>query len=53
MKVKELKPILEHLDDDLEVNFVVVSNKKKKEENNETVWIPFGGDDSYDESFWA
>lgn len=50
MKVKELKPILGYLDDDLEVNFAVVSNK----EDNKTVeWIPFGGDDSYDESFWA
>lgn len=53
MKVKELKPILEYLDDDLEVNFAIVSNKKDNESKETIEWIPFGGDDSYDESFWV
>lgn len=50
MKVKELKPILEHLDDDLEINFAIVSNK---EDNKTAEWIPFGEDDDYDECFWS
>lgn len=53
MKVKELKPILEHLDDDFEVNFTIVSKKEDNESKETIEWIPFGGDDSYDESFWA
>ena len=28
MKVRELKPILKYLEDDLEVNFAIISNKK-------------------------
>lgn len=44
MKVKELKPILEYLD---EANFTIVSNNESKETDE---WIPFGGDG---ESFWS
>ncbi len=39
MKVKELKPILEYLDDDLEINFAVVSNKEEKKRASEEIYL--------------
>lgn len=42
MKIKELKPILEHLDDDLEVNFAIVSNKEKKKKDKRGDLPKFG-----------
>lgn len=52
MKVKELKPILEYLDDDLEVNFVVVSNKEKKKRTSEEIYLSLDAE-VYDECFWS
>nr|DAU43219.1 MAG TPA: hypothetical protein [Caudoviricetes sp.] len=46
MKVKELKPILEHLDDDIEVEFTILTKKEPE------VFFTLE-DDSYDESFWT
>lgn len=52
MKVKELKPILEHLDDDLEINFAVVSNKEKKKRTSEEIYLSLDAE-VYDECFWS
>lgn len=39
MKVRELKPILKYLDDDLEVNFAIVSNKKDNKRTSEEIYL--------------
>ena len=52
MKVKELKPILKHLDDDLEVNFAIVSNKKDNKRTSEEIYLSLDAE-VYDECFWS
>ena len=56
MKVRELKPILEHLDDNAEVKFAIISRNENhniisRNENHDEVFFTLG-DDGYDENFW-
>lgn len=54
MKVGELKPILEYLDDNVEVAIVFRNenhNIISRNENHDEVFLTLE-DDGYDESFW-